>query len=626
MSIAHALLGLLARGERCGYELRRELEEEFGAAWRLDYGQLYRALGSAERRRWVAAAAVVRGGRGPVRKPYALTRSGRSELRRWLRQPAPLPTAGGTISRSSCVSASTPNVGSLGELVAQRRDVLQSRRGESHGSGDEARRRGNVGRWLIAETRRHQLDAAIASLAPCEAVVPTRRRARRHRTSATGSSRSAATICCSIFSPSRLSASHPRLRFSASRVGSMAGLLALSEGRAHLAGIHLLDIESGEYNVPFVQHLLPEERVLLVNLSMREQGLLLAAGKSQGHSRPARPGASAACAWSTASPAPARACCSTITCARPRIDPPLASSGYQRELPTHRAVAAAIRSGSADAGPGIRAVAEAWGLDFVPLGASATTWRFRAGSSTRRACARCSRRSTRTRFRAAAGRLPGYDTARMSEWSPVCTDAAVARDGGRYGDRFLLGIDDTDQLGHKPGTGRLARELGAHLERTALARMAGVVRHQLLVDPRIPYTSHNSPACLILNAGGDDDQLARRLYREAARYVVERCAPGSDPGALPGAPGSGATGGRRALPAAPAARWSPSPRPSTSPRAAGLLLEELGGTGDGVIGALAAVGLTVEGNGGRFLELAGGMRELGARISPPAPCASAASR
>jgi len=44
---------------------------------------------------------------------------------------------------------------------------------------------------------------------------------------------------------------------------------------------------------------------------------------------------------------------------------------------------------------------------------------------------------------------------------------------------------------------------------------------------------------------------------------------------------------------------------------AGLRLEELGGTGDGIIGALAAVGLTAEGNAGRFLELAGGLRGLG---------------
>jgi putative molybdopterin biosynthesis protein len=45
-----------------------------------------------------------------------------------------------------------------------------------------------------------------------------------------------------------------------------------------------------------------------------------------------------------------------------------AISGYEREAPTHNAVAAAIHAGTADVGPGIRAVAQVWGLEFIPLG------------------------------------------------------------------------------------------------------------------------------------------------------------------------------------------------------------------------------------------------------------------
>ena len=52
---------------------------------------------------------------------------------------------------------------------------------------------------------------------------------------------------------------------------------------------------------------------------------------------------------------------------RARIDPSRID-GYERELPTHGAVAAAIAAGTADAGPGVRAVAQAHGLDFLPLG------------------------------------------------------------------------------------------------------------------------------------------------------------------------------------------------------------------------------------------------------------------
>src|SRR5512143_3172525 len=95
---------------------------------------------------------------------------------------------------------------------------------------------------------------------------------------------------------------------------------------------------------------------------------------------------------------------------------------------------------------------------------------------------------------------------------------------------MLLGVDDTDILGHKPGTGRLARDLGAHLEHTGLATLIGVVRQQLLVDPRIPYTSHNSPACLILDFESDGNGATARVFDEAARYVQSRAAHGSDPG------------------------------------------------------------------------------------------------
>lgn len=92
---------------------------------------------------------------------------------------------------------------------------------------------------------------------------------------------------------------------------------------------------------------------------------------------------------------------------------------------------------------------------------------------------------------------------------------------------YFTGVDDADVLGRKPGTGRLARELGAALQEQGLARLRGVVRQQLLVDPRIPYTSHNSPACLVLDLA---DDAAPRAFDAAARYVTERSADGSDPG------------------------------------------------------------------------------------------------
>ncbi len=179
---------------------------------------------------------------------------------------------------------------------------------------------------------------------------------------------------------------------------------------------------------------------------------------------------------------------------------------------------------------------------------------------------------------------------------------------------LLLGIDDTDVLGHKPGTGRLARELGAHLAREGLAELLGVVRQQLLVDPRIPYTSHNSPACLMLRARAACSDGGARLLAAATAYVVERAAVGSDPGVCLA---------ERAAVGPEVEQFGARCAGSVVRKAealdlaarSGLRLEELGGTGGGVIGALAAVGLTAGGDAGRFLDYAGGLRDVSGQIT-----------
>jgi putative molybdopterin biosynthesis protein len=71
---------------------------------------------------------------------------------------------------------------------------------------------------------------------------------------------------------------HPNLSFSSSHVGSMGGLLALKRGEAHCAGTHLLDEETGEYNVSYIKKLLPDTRVVLVNLVHRTQGFIVPKG------------------------------------------------------------------------------------------------------------------------------------------------------------------------------------------------------------------------------------------------------------------------------------------------------------------------------------------------------------
>ena len=63
--------------------------------------------------------------------------------------------------------------------------------------------------------------------------------------------------------------------------------------------------------------------------------------------------------------------------------------------------------------------------------------------------------------------------------------------------RVYIGFDDTDILGSDIGTGKLARRFEKLLP--ADCRVWGVVRQQLLVDPAIPYTSHNSSACVVID-------------------------------------------------------------------------------------------------------------------------------
>jgi DNA-binding PadR family transcriptional regulator len=83
MSTGHVLLGLLADGERHGYELKREHDARFPAARPLAFGQVYATLERLRKRGLVDAASGVKAA-GPQRTPYALTDAGRVELHRWL--------------------------------------------------------------------------------------------------------------------------------------------------------------------------------------------------------------------------------------------------------------------------------------------------------------------------------------------------------------------------------------------------------------------------------------------------------------------------------------------------------------------------------------------------------------
>jgi putative molybdopterin biosynthesis protein len=148
-------------------------------------------------------------------------------------------------------------------------------------------------------------------------------------------------------------------------VGSLEGLIALRQGLAQMAGCHLLDAESGEYNLPYVRHLFPDREVALVTLVHREQGLLVAPGnphqihQMEDLTRPDvriinRNRGSGTRLW--------------LDHELGRLSLPVqALRGYEREVRTHTAVAEAIHTGRADAGLGVEAAARKYNLDFIPL-------------------------------------------------------------------------------------------------------------------------------------------------------------------------------------------------------------------------------------------------------------------
>jgi putative molybdopterin biosynthesis protein len=157
----------------------------------------------------------------------------------------------------------------------------------------------------------------------------------------------------------------PEASLSSAHVGSLGGLLALRRGEAHVAGTHLLDETTGEYNVSYIQKHLPGRGVVLVNLAYREQGFIVAPGNPlgiKGFEDLAREGVRFV---NRQRGAGTRVLLDYHL--RLRGIGPDRVCGYEREEYTHMAVAAAVAGGTADCGLGIRAAASALGLDFVPV-------------------------------------------------------------------------------------------------------------------------------------------------------------------------------------------------------------------------------------------------------------------
>lgn len=161
----------------------------------------------------------------------------------------------------------------------------------------------------------------------------------------------------------------------------------------------------------------------------------------------------------------------------------------------------------------------------------------------------------------------------------------------------LICIDDTDNLESR-GTGELATIMTEEIERRSWGRCDFVTRHQLLVHPDVPYTSHNSSMCF---AADIDPAILDSLISYASDFLREESAVGSDPGLCVSVidqlvdPGAIIAFGH-------SAKKKVLTKQIAYDMAArlGVHLSEHGGTGQGVVGALAGIGLRLSGNDGRM--------------------------
>ncbi len=163
--------------------------------------------------------------------------------------------------------------------------------------------------------------------------------------------------------------------------------------------------------------------------------------------------------------------------------------------------------------------------------------------------------------------------------------------------RIFISIDDTDNIDSR-GTGEVAEVLATRIVSNGWGTCGPVTRHQLLIHPDIPYTSHNSAMCFPAEIR---EEMLEAVTRFCCAALAAESAPGSDPGLCILVPE------RLTEPEALIEYGLKAKRTVISKEEAYMTAEvhhvhlsEHGGSGEGVIGALAGAGLRLTGNDGRF--------------------------
>lgn len=155
------------------------------------------------------------------------------------------------------------------------------------------------------------------------------------------------------------------IRLISTNVGSMGGIMSLSRSEAHCAGLHLLDYDSGDYNISYLNRYLPNQKVLLINLVQREQGLVIQKGNPL-HISSIKDLVRPEIRYINRQKGAGTRLLLDYLLMKENIQES-SLNGYNREEYSHLAVAAAIKNNGGDAGLAIYASAKIMDLDFIPV-------------------------------------------------------------------------------------------------------------------------------------------------------------------------------------------------------------------------------------------------------------------